>query len=166
MKKDIFRVNLFLMVVLVVVVYSVISTPHDSYSYTVSGDSMFPTLSNHDIIETVKQKSSDISYGIYVLEVPNEYVEDTALSNRDSTMITKRVIGLPDDIISYMDGDLYVNGYQPFEDSDYFFTGDDLTVSDGCVYVIGDNFSQSFDSRYFGELPITSEYVYQVIGDK
>jgi len=71
-----------------------------------------------------------------------------------------RVIGLPGEEITAQDGFVYVNGARLTED--YLRTGDigttlgidnPMSVTAGNVLFMGDNRSNSFDSRYFGTIP-------------
>lgn len=78
----------------------------------------------------------------------------------------KRAVGLAGDKLQFKNGDLYVNGmpvnaffdannihYEPIgllsDDKEYM-------VPAGHLFMLGDNSGNSFDSRYWGPLPISS----------
>jgi signal peptidase I len=79
----------------------------------------------------------------------------------------KRVIGLPGDRVTFAEGYVYINGIRLEEE--YIPSGEtrcrerrqqcDVVVSPGHVYVLGDNRTNSTDSRYIGEVPVD-----QIIG--
>lgn len=73
----------------------------------------------------------------------------------------KRVIGLPGDEIQFADGYVMVNGerlHEPYQaEPETFCTGEEhcaLVVPAGAVYVLGDNRTNSADSRFFGPISI------------
>lgn len=78
------------------------------------------------------------------------------------TSYIKRVIGLPGDHVEIKDNGVYVNGNKLQEDylQDYVKTTDsggyftDVVVPENTVYVLGDNRSESTDSRRFGCIPV------------
>ena len=122
--------------------------------FTVSGQSMYPTL--HDSDRMFMSKLGDIKrFDIVVLQAPDQDKE-----------YIKRVIGIPGDTIEVKDGKLYINGQvvdQPFINKETLvnktvyiddFTLQELTgelkVPEGKYFVMGDNRGVSKDSRMIG----------------
>ena len=122
--------------------------------FTVSGQSMYPTL--HDSDRMFMSKLGDIErFDIVVLQAPDQDKE-----------YIKRVIGIPGDTIEVKDGKLYINGQvvdQPFINTELLlnktvyiddFTLQELTgelkVPEGKYFVMGDNRGVSKDSRMIG----------------
>jgi signal peptidase I len=73
--------------------------------------------------------------------------------------LTKRVIGLPHDQLSCMDGHVVRNGEvidEPYLARDTVTDCRPFTVGEGQLYVLGDNRIVSADSRQFGPVPITA----------
>ena len=76
------------------------------------------------------------------------------------TSYIKRVIGVEGDHIKIEEGKVYLNGKEleePYlrdgiETESSLFT--DITVPEGCVFVMGDNRPHSTDSRSFGCIPV------------
>lgn len=131
-------------------------------SYIVDGKSMEPTLYDGNLlmVNKVVYSISEIDRFDVIVFRANE-TED----------YVKRVIGLPGDTITY-DGDtLILNGKKveepflaPFRANNREVLTDDFTlfqrtgkqqVPPGHIFVLGDNRQKSFDSRYFGFVPIT-----------
>ena len=122
--------------------------------FTVSGQSMYPTL--HDSDRMFMSNLGDIKrFDIVVLQAPDQDKE-----------YIKRVIGIPGDTIEVKDGKLYINGQvvdQPFINTELLlnktvyiddFTLQELTgelkVPEGKYFVMGDNRGVSKDSRMIG----------------
>lgn len=134
--------------VLMTVLYFFIGRP-----FTVSGQSMYPTLHNGD--HMIMSKLGGINrFDVVILKAPDEDKE-----------YIKRVIGMPGDTVEVKSGVLYINGKvveQPFINSDNSkktvfiddFTLKELTgvdkVPEGKYFVMGDNRGVSKDSRMIG----------------
>ncbi len=120
----------------------------------VKGTSMYPTLNDGDygISNVILKNINGINrFDIVVIKLKdsNEY-------------LIKRVIGLPNDVISYKDDKLYINGNvvsEEFLNTEYVknyisenFTDDiqEIVVNDNEYFCMGDNRPHSRDSRYYG----------------
>jgi signal peptidase I len=74
----------------------------------------------------------------------------------DSEPYIKRVVAIAGDRVSLHDGQIWLNGVaqeEPFI-KEHPILGDfaEVTISEGCVWVMGDNRNNSGDSRRFGEV--------------
>ncbi len=152
----------------------------------VDGPSMYPTLVNNDRLIVTKLGYKPQHGDIIILDssyVPrNEYFyeyEDShniSLSGLKKMLMypglpenlkrryyVKRIIGMPGDVIDIKNGKVLLNGEvldEPYYDgmtsiTDYTVSYP-FTVSEDCVFVMGDNRSNSKDSRSsdLGEVPI------------
>ena len=110
---------------------------------TVDGDSMNDTLYTNDLM--LLFKIGDIE----------RY--DIVVANHDNKKLIKRVIGMPNDKIKCVSGILYINneedtsGYGYGENVDF----PEYILKEDEYFLIGDNRSDSLDSRYFG--PVKKE---------
>lgn len=123
--------------------------------YIVEGESMMPTIKNHErvFVNRIPLYFGSLHHGDIVV-FPNPV---------DGRYFVKRVIGLPGDRIMIRDGKVYRNGEVLHEDYvDTITVGDmeEVTVKEGHVFVMGDNRhpNASWDSRSpdIGQIPISS----------
>lgn len=114
----------------------------------VDGDSMLPTL-RHGQCVLVLRLHGALQRGDLVV-VKHPWAPDT--------LLVKRVLGLPGDVLSVDQGRLCVSGYEQGEP--YLSPGTPLeglasptVVPAGCYFLLGDNRPASVDSRRFGAVP-------------
>lgn len=131
-----------IVVIVVVLIRSFIVTPA-----VVDGQSMEDTLYNNNVVilNKLDYKLNDIKrFDVVVLKYNGE-------------KLIKRVIGLPGEHVEYKDGNLYIDGFL-IEDT-YGKTGTDdfkletlgyLNIPGDMYFVVGDNRSNSADSRILG----------------
>ncbi len=107
----------------------------------VNGESMMNTLHDKDIMIL-----DIIDYKIHGLKR-----FDIVVVDEGSELIIKRVIGLPGELVEYKNNKLYINGkkvndkYASKETEDF-----SILVPKGEYFVLGDNRTNSLDSRVFG----------------
>ena len=83
-----------------------------------------------------------------------------------ATIYEKRVVAEPGEQFHISDGKLFINGqrvaisnaageiiYQPPPGMESFSTTNDIVIPPGCYFVIGDNSTNSLDSRMYGAIP-------------
>ncbi len=125
-------------IVIVLLIKQFIITP-----VQVNGASMDPTLANGDIMILDK-----ITYKIRGIKR-----FDIVVVRNGDTLLIKRVIGLPNEVVKVEGNKLFIDGEEIDQD---FLSEDELTddfethVNDDCYFVMGDNRNLSLDSRNLG----------------
>ncbi|WP_199278106.1 signal peptidase I [Arthrobacter sp. CAN_A2] len=119
--------------------------------FTVSSDSMEPTIAAGSIVLIYKPATGAIGNGA-VVAFTNPLDGHTAI---------KRVVAGEGQSVAIRDAELYVDDVlvaEPFVDHsriDATYFGP-VTVAAGSVFLLGDNRAVSIDSRDFGDIPVTS----------
>ncbi len=140
-------------IIIAAVIASFILRYYVVQSFYIPSESMVPTLLVHDrvIVNKLSYRFGDIHRGdIIVFERPPR---DTNASVKD---LIKRVMALPGDTIESRNGAVFVNNAKV--DEPYLRTNTpttDLalrTIPKGEIFVMGDNRTDSYDSRRFGPI--------------
>ena len=129
-----------IIILIVLVIRAFIFTP-----VVVNGPSMMNTLHSGDvmILDKIGMRLGGIKrFDIVVIQTGN-------------TKIIKRVIGMPGETVSYHDNKLYINGKEVKDNhsSEITYDFDEIKVPDNEYYVLGDNRTDSVDSRILGTIP-------------
>lgn len=144
------RLDLALVLVLCLVFVFGVLRPFVAEPFYVPSRSMAPTLETGDRILADKL--------VYRLAGPDRGDLVIFQDPRGGEEMAKRLVGLPGDSVEVNDGVLRVNGErveEPYVDynlADSTFFGP-VTVPEGHVFVMGDNRTNSEDSRGFGPVP-------------
>lgn len=123
-----------IIILVVIIIRTFIITP-----VRVSGDSMYDTLKDGDIMLLKKYDKSYKRYDIVVFD-------------RNGERLIKRIIGLPGEYIECIDGKIYINDKEIKDIDTNLVTSDfnKVYIPENHYYVLGDNRPVSNDSRYFG----------------
>jgi signal peptidase I len=143
-------------------------------AYRIPSSSMEDTLLKGDHILATKY-----NYGLTIPFTTSKIWGENKIPNQADIVIftfpgnhsmdfVKRVIGLPGDTIEIRDKKVYINGelykisYEKYTDPFILSQGQGkvrdnfgpVVVEEGHCFVMGDNRDQSYDSRFWGQVPI------------
>ena len=112
----------------------------------ISGDSMYPTLVNGQVITIWKVCYTPIRGDIIVFDIPGE------------KELVKRIIGLPGENIEIKNGIVLINGselHQKYQyPSELSNSMPEQQIPGDSIFVLGDNRDHSADSRSYGPIKI------------
>ncbi|MGB5710570.1 MAG: signal peptidase I [Waterburya sp.] len=121
----------------------------------IPSESMLPTLEIDDrlIIEKISYRFRKPERGDVVVFSPT----DTLKEQNYKEAFIKRVIGIPGDVIKVENGNVFVNNQKLTEKyilnpPEYNYSP--ITVPEGHYFVLGDNRNNSYDSHYWGFVPL------------
>lgn len=146
----------YLQIIIIGIILSLLVRTYIAEARWIPSESMLPTLKVGDRL--IVDKISYEIKGINGIKTGDIIVFNPPPSaNIKKEALIKRVIGLPGETISIKNGTVYING-MPFNEP-YIMEKprqdfQPYLVPENTVFVMGDNRNDSFDSRFWGPLPI------------
>ncbi len=138
-KKNVFIDALEVVVLAVIITYLLFNFV--LISAKVNGASMYPTL-----------QDGEFGYSFVITKNIGINRFDICVVNVENKKLVKRVIGLPNETVSYKDNQLYINGVPTKDvvDFDVYTSDFEVVLGEDEYYCLGDNREISRDSRYYG----------------
>ncbi len=146
-------------ILVVAVVFGIVIRSFVFQSFFIPSGSMIPTLKpgNRVLVNKLAYDFHPVHRGdIIVFRTPPNDRGNPAIKD-----LVKRVVGLPGDVVSSKNGKLYINGKplpEPYLPPGTVTNGVPVTkIPPGELWVMGDNRTDSEDSRFFG--PISEKLI-------
>lgn len=145
-------------VLVIAVILAVLIKAFLIQAFKIPSESMEPTLMPGDrvVVNKLSYRAHDIHRGdVVVFRRP----ERAPSGPGTPAQLIKRVIGLPGDVVTTQDFQVYVNGQRLIEpylppDTPTYDIDNPITVPEGQILVLGDNRLHSGDGRYFGTIDV------------
>lgn len=115
----------------------------------ISGNSMNPYIYDNGIVLTNTGNFELNRYSVYIIDMPdgNGYKSANAI---------KRLVGMPNDTLQFIDGTILINGERIIDEYDYYtidggsYNDEIINLSEDEYFFVGDNRNHSYDSREYG----------------
>ena len=121
----------------------------------VTGSSMLPTLNEGDRLIISDFFYTPKAGDIVVIQVEDDIAAKRPQVLAEDSSIIKRVVATEGQTVSIQNGTVFVDGEPLDFEFSYFKDADsmaEITVSEGHIFVLGDNRRVSLDSRALGEI--------------
>lgn len=145
----------------------------------VTGDSMYPTFEDGNILATSKNIDDIKRNDVIVFNVVEDNAEElegisfyTDKNGKINAMFIKRIVGIPGDTIEIKNGNIVLNGREVEKESfekmkEAGKANKPIKLKEDEYFVLGDNRNGSIDSREIGPIKkenITNKVKYKFLG--
>lgn len=111
------------------------------------GDSMYPTYKNGEITFSTNEFQIEREM-VVVADIPR-------IKDYEGGTVIKRIVAIGGDKIEIIGNELYINNVLYVSDESFsLHDGKKITLQDNEVFLLGDNYGYSYDSREFGAVTI------------
>lgn len=151
-KKAIIRTSIVVIIIISINIFFI-------KGFRTFGQSMEPTIGNNSFVFVNK-----LAYIHYLPKIGDIIVFRT--SNKPYIYFVKRVLGLPEDVISFKSGNLYINGIetpQPYISFKDNWNVKPFKIKRNFIFVTGDNRHFSWNEQFHAQINI-KDIVGKVIG--
>jgi signal peptidase I len=116
---------------------------------TVFGSSMYPTYSNLEKVHGTQIIDNIDRNMVIIADIPESV-------NYNETVVIKRIVGIAGDHIQIKGNTFFVNEEEyAVHESFLEYDGLDITLKENEIFLLGDNYGYSADSRIYGPILVS-----------